>query len=183
MHPHLRLYLLGIVNARLGNLDQAVAYADQSEQLDGPAHVTDLMRDLAYGIRAQVYWRRGDREAAFEQFEQIQMKSPQHVRIWSPFLKQSHERFLRAELLHEMGRDEEALGWTSSFGDLTGVEFVYRAPIFLRRAEYYDRTGQTAKAAENYAAFIEIWKDCDEQLRPFVDKAESRLSALTAEKS
>jgi len=181
MHPHLRLYLLGIVDARLGNLDRAVEYAEQIEQMGGPTQVTDLMRDLAHGIRARVYWAQGNDEKALEQFEHIQMKSPTNVRIWSPFLKQSHERYLRAELLHEMGRDEEALGWTNSIGDLNGIEFVYRAPIHLRRAEYYDRTGQPAKAAENYAAFIEIWKDCDEELRPFVNEAESRLSALTVE--
>jgi tetratricopeptide (TPR) repeat protein len=182
MHPHLRAYLLGIVSARLGDHDRALACTQEMEKLSGPSQVTDLMRDMACGIRAQVHWNQGDNAAALAEFEKMKMPFSTDFRLWSPFFQQWHERYMRAELLHEMGRDEEALGWTSSFPDINGIGFLYRAPIHLRRAEYYERTGRTAEAAENYAAFIEIWKDCDEELRPIVDEARSRLNALAAEK-
>jgi len=79
-----------------------------------------------------------------------------------------------------MGRDEEALGWTSSFGIGWNFDMTYWAPVCLHRAEYYENLGQTAKAAENYAEFIEFWKDCDEELRPLVDDARQKLITLTS---
>jgi hypothetical protein len=59
------------------------------------------------------------------------------------------------------------------------LDFIYRARLHLRRAEYYERLDQPARAAEHYAKFIDIWKDCDEELRPQVEEARARLAALT----
>ena len=79
-----------------------------------------------------------------------------------------------------MGRDEEAFGWTSSFGIGWNFDMTYRAPVCLRWAQYYENLGQTAMAAEKYAEFIDFWKDCDVELRPLVDDARQKLNVLTA---
>jgi tetratricopeptide (TPR) repeat protein len=179
MHRHLRTYLLGLLSVRLGDLDKALEHAAELERMNGPPHVVDLMQDLTHGIRAQVAWRQGDPKKALIQFEQTQLKSPARYWLYSPFYKELCERYLRAELLHDLGRDEEALGWTSSFGGGWGVDFVYRAPLHLRRAEYSEKIGQPLDAAEHYTKFIELWKDCDEELRPLVRDAQENLRNLS----
>jgi hypothetical protein len=43
-------------------------------------------------------------------------------------------------------------------------------------AQIYERRGDRAKAAEHYGQFIELWKDCDPELRPLVESARQRLA-------
>jgi len=50
----------------------------------------------------------------------------------------------------------------------------------LKQAEIYERRGDRAKAAQHYASFIALWKDCDPELRPVVAEAERRLGRLRA---
>ena len=49
------------------------------------------------------------------------------------------------------------------------------APSSLRRAQIYAQLGRQEEAAEHYSRFIELWKDCDEELRPLVIEAEAKL--------
>jgi tetratricopeptide (TPR) repeat protein len=182
LHPHLRVYLLSLVNIRLGYYKEALDYVMELERMEGPPHVTGLIKGLARGLRAQLAWKEGDLERALEQFGKAQIRAPARYRLYSQFYKQQHERFLKAELLHEMGRHEEALGWTSTFGVGWNFSFIYRAVLHLRQAEYYEGLGQHDEAIEHYSKFVEIWKDCDEELRPMVDEAERKLEALTVSK-
>ena len=55
---------------------------------------------------------------------------------------------------------------------------IYRAVIHLRQAEHYERLGKNDEAIEQYSKFAEIWKDCDEELRPMVDEARKKIESL-----
>jgi tRNA A-37 threonylcarbamoyl transferase component Bud32/tetratricopeptide (TPR) repeat protein len=180
MHAHLRIYLLGLLSARLGEDARALGHADELERMTGSSYVTDLIHDLACGLRAQVAWKQGKPTVALEECERTRLKSPDRYWLYSPFYKELLERSLRAELLHELGCDEEALRWISSFGVGWGIDFVFSAPLSLRRASYYERAGQPEKAAEHYAKFVDFWQDCDEELRPQVADAKAKLDKLTA---
>jgi len=180
IHPHLRVYLLGLLSTRLGELERALEYAADMERLSGPPHVTGLMQDFAQGLRADVAWQQGDAQQALAEIQKIKIKSPANYRVWSPFFKESHERYLRAELLHELGRDEEAIAWTSSFGHIFGFEFVYLAPLHYRRGQYFEKLGQLDQAAKHYALFVKFWEDCDAELRPLVEDARRKLDILAA---
>ena len=58
--------------------------------------------------------------------------------VWySPYYSRPLGRFIRAEALRQLGRDEEALGWYGTLGEKYGTEFVYLAPALLRQAEIY----------------------------------------------
>jgi tetratricopeptide (TPR) repeat protein len=181
LHPHLRVYLLGLVNIRLGDYEEALEYVRKLEKMEGPTHVIGLILGLAHGLRAQLAWKEGNLDRALEQFEQAEIRSPARYRLYSQFYKQQHERYLRAELLHEMGRHEEALGWTSTFGVGWNFSFIYRAVLHSRQAEYYEGLGQYDEAMEHYSKFVEIWKDCDEELRPMVDEAKKKLENMRTE--
>ncbi|MBN1269586.1 MAG: hypothetical protein JXB04_08365 [Kiritimatiellae bacterium] len=148
------------------------------DRMEGPERAEGLKRDYASGLRAQVHREKGELVEALEQFERTTWDSAHLDRFFSPFFKMGLERFVRAEVLHEMGRHEEALGWTSSFNLGWNMLFVYRAPIHLRQAEYHESLGHTDEAIEHYSRFVDCWKDCDEGLRPLVEEARSRLEDL-----
>jgi len=55
-----------------------------------------------------------------------------------------------------------------------------RVPAIRERlGQLYEAMGNTAKAIENYRAFIELWKNADPELQPRVADAKRRLSRLT----
>jgi len=55
-----------------------------------------------------------------------------------------------------------------------------RLPAIRERlAQLYEALGQPEKAAEQYRAFIELWKDADQELQPRVSDARQRLAKLT----
>jgi hypothetical protein len=54
-----------------------------------------------------------------------------------------------------------------------------RAPARLLSAQIYERLGAADSAAVQYKRFIDLWKDCDPELRPWVEAARRALEALT----
>jgi tetratricopeptide (TPR) repeat protein len=94
------------------------------------------------------------------------------------FVAEAYDRYFRAELLADEGREDEALGWFGSIAERAAYELVYLAPAHLRRAEIYDRRGNRDAAVEHYRKFIDLWREADPELQPAVNKARGRLAAL-----
>jgi tetratricopeptide (TPR) repeat protein len=171
LHRHLRLYLLGRLDARMGEYDAALRRAAELEQLSAPDDAGSLSVDLAQAVRAHVFDAQGRLDDALRALE----APPRTV----PFLRknewvftQPHERYLRAEILNRLGRYADALAWYQS------VHSVLAGPSSLRQAEMHERLGQRQQAAEQYRRFIDLWRDCDEELRPLVEGAERALHRL-----
>jgi tetratricopeptide (TPR) repeat protein len=92
--------------------------------------------------------------------------------------------------LPELARVYEQLGQTDSavtiYERYVTMPDLWRHEIdpgelqgaFLRLGELYERLGEREKASEYYSRFIELWKDCDPELRPRVADARRRLAAL-----
>ncbi len=182
MYPLLRTYLLGVVSARLGDDDRAIAYADELEAPQTMEHARSLPSDLARSIHAQVALNQGRPAEALELLELAEMDAlggQFMYTLGTSFFMQNHERFLRAELLNQLGRDQEALGWYSSFELGRYRTAIYRGPTHLRRAEIYERLGDREKALEHYAHFVELWKDADPELQPRVEAARRATEALS----
>jgi tetratricopeptide (TPR) repeat protein len=55
------------------------------------------------------------------------------------------------------------------------------AGVYKRLGELYEARGDREKAAQYYSRFIELWKDCDPELRPEVVEAQRRLASLGRE--
>ncbi len=177
-HRHLRLYLLGLLSARLGQGDAAIRYAGELGRLEGPANVTGLARDLVHGIRAQVALARGSPDEALEALEGASLQTWYQRAVSSLFYSQALERYTRAELLAAAGREREAMTWFSSFAAGSVRHLFYLAPSHLRRGAIYERLGQVERAKEHYRRVVELWSDADTELRPLVAQAEARLQAL-----
>jgi tetratricopeptide (TPR) repeat protein len=139
-----------------------------------------LARYSALVLRAQVAYLEGDAAEALRLLEPVQPGGSWPMSPESLFRSQAHERYLRAQALEALGRDEEALGWYASLGWIT-AEIFYVAPALLRSAEIYERLGDTEQAATYYRRFITRWGDCDPELRPLVDGAEQALARLVGD--
>jgi len=174
----LRRYLLGLLDCSLGEPDEADAHAAELESATGRAAATHVAEALASSVRAELARKSGDARHALRLLEE--MPTPSLVgAINSPFLARSRERFVRAELLRELGREEEALRWYGSLHEhYGGHECVYHAPAHLRRAEIHEWRDELEEATLHYRLALALWRDCDPPLRPVVAGTERHLAAL-----
>ena len=183
LREHLRLYLLGLLHARLGHDAQAFRSAAALDSLPTPLDARATTHALAQTIRADVAWRNGRTEEALDLLAPVRGDVPLEL-VSVPFYSnvraysQEHARYLRAELLYRLGRDADALRWFDASLQGSPLELVYLAPLHLRRGQIYERLGESAKAAEHYRRFVALWKDCDPELRGQVEDAASRLARL-----
>ncbi|MCI0693454.1 CHAT domain-containing protein [candidate division KSB1 bacterium] len=178
LHPHLRLYLLGLLNVRFGQSEAVIQYANTLEQLGGPPTVITLAGDLAQSLHAQVARLLEQPADALALLEMNKMESSYELAVDSPFYSQAYERYMRAMLLHELGRFEEALAWYDSFGEISIYDLIYLAPSHLQRGEIYETMGEREQAIQHYTRFIKLWQNCDPELKPMLTNAKARLAQL-----
>ncbi|UCC73648.1 MAG: hypothetical protein JSV86_03530 [Gemmatimonadota bacterium] len=179
LRPHMRTYLLAILAARLGDRAAALAHARTLER--HARQVGDslfLIQDLTLEVEAAAALAAGDSVGALRTLERAQYRAlPGRGGVFgSSFWTRFYGRYLRAELLYSVGRDQEALGWFRSFGWFWGTEYIYHAPAHLRRAQLHERLGNRDQAMEHYRRFAELWNDCDPRLRPTVERVRVRLA-------
>ena len=177
---HLRLYLLGLLSARLGADVDALRYAGEMERMPAPPELRALVRDLGRTIRADLAAARGRTEEALVLLDPVKGEVPFEL-IRLPYFSQEHARYLRSLLLHQAGRDAEALRLAEVAFTGTPNELQYLAPMHLLRATIHQRLSQRAAAAEQYSRFLKLWGTCDPALRPVVEGAKVELAGLTAE--
>ena len=102
----------------------------------------------------------------------------------------SHEElYLLAKCYAATGQSDQALGTLENLRRFYGTLFSFvwtRAQVDARSyylaGTIYEATGDTKKAAQNYQAFLNLWKDADRDI-PELRDAEQRLSALRARAS
>jgi DNA-binding SARP family transcriptional activator/TolB-like protein len=174
VHPLVQWYLLGLLAARLGEDSVALSYAAGLDRLVGQSGSGSLAQDYAQTVRAEVAWQRGDASQAIRELEQARFET---FYLWyaEPLYSHSYARFLRAEALKSVGRYEEALRWYETASGPAFPDLIHLAPSHFRRAQIYEALGQLETAAEHYARFVELWKDCDPELQPLVAEAEQHL--------
>lgn len=161
IHPHLRLYLLGLLHVRLGDLDRARAYAGELLSLDDPAGLGPLAGTLAAGVRARIAWAAGDLGDALRQLEASRSDVWFQRTVASPFYGQIFERFMRAELLQALGRDAEAASWYRSLVERSPFELPYRPVVQARLHDIALRDGDVDAAGTHQARFRELMMRAD----------------------
>jgi tetratricopeptide (TPR) repeat protein len=178
LYPHQRLYLLGLLGARLGDHGAILLRAAALAAAPAPPDVTLLVAEMVAGLRARVDWAEGRRDQALEALLKARRPVRFDLVFPSPLHSQADERFTLAGWLEERGRPEEALPWYSSFLRGSAHDLVYAAPAHLRRAAIHERRGETALAVEQFGRFAAAWRDCDPELAPLRAEAEDGLERL-----
>lgn len=168
-------YVAGLASARTGDNAGRAASLAQLAKLRDPL---SLSRGFASSIRAEQLRLAGHPAAALRELERGALETP-FVESWSSGLvSQPYERYTRAELLHQLGRDDEALRWFGTFGENSPYDLVYLAPALYRQGQMYEARGQNAQAARRYSRFLRLWSDADPELQPLVSDARTRLARL-----
>jgi tetratricopeptide (TPR) repeat protein len=170
----------------------SVALGDSATLLRNAATLGTLRPSSGFGhptvylgtsLRAHMHRRAGRRTEALEMLEQAPRPDWFGDLVAMPAYTRHHERYARAELLLEMGRLREALAWYSTFAEHSVYDLPYLAPSHFRRAEIHERLGERAQAITHYERFVELWRDCDPELRPRVSDGERRLATLREARS
>jgi DNA-binding SARP family transcriptional activator len=125
LHAHIRLYLLALLEARLADAAAAGAHAAALEQLAPAPGAEGLSEHLARGARARVLWLEGRIGEALATLEGGRSEAWFLLTEASPFYAQAFERYMRAELLDALGRDDEARGWRESIAERSPYEIIY----------------------------------------------------------
>jgi tetratricopeptide (TPR) repeat protein len=178
-----RLFYLGLLNARLGEADEAEAIAAElegsrsafSERM--PRLSVTYFSNMALTVQAQVAVSQGRHELALYLLEQVKP-----VEGWTQIdnsLYDRLERWLRAEVLYSLARYEEALPWYEAFA-MSTWEQEYGVPARFRMGEIHEQLGDPQMAARHYRHFLKRWEECDPELQPWVDQARRALERLTA---
>ena len=182
LQPHMRLYLLGLLDARTGAYDDALRHAAAIERLAVAPGAEPVTRTLVRGVRATVARQRGDATAVLATLGPTNdVIPPIYAAEFRP--AEVHARWLRAEALFTLRRDEEALHWyalalEAPVANGAMLELVLAAPTHLAQAEIYERRGDRMKAEEHYRRFQAMWRDADPLARALVQRADTRAAAL-----
>jgi len=172
-----RLYLLGRLALRLDHAEQlersrAGLQSVAASDADGPlaGFVADLQAELeAYAAQA-----RGDPTAALEHLLDASYWRQTHpwLAISSPTyltgrIADRESMYLRAELLHEMGRDQDAAAWYA-----TAAEGAWlRGPALLALSAIRRDQGQAESADALRARVERLWAGAGEEARGYLARA------------
>ncbi|HET8650479.1 MAG TPA: BTAD domain-containing putative transcriptional regulator [Gemmatimonadales bacterium] len=175
LHPLLREYLLALLDARLGRIEAADARARALSEMAVPPEGETLRWNLARGAAAAAQRAAGRSAEALEQLVQVRDERWFQLTVGSPFHAQAHERFLRAELLAELGQVEEALGWYASLAERSPYELAFRAPSDLRQAELLLQKGERTAARRHLALAAAAWHEAALPLRGEIERVSVAL--------
>ena len=133
LHPALRAYLLGLLSLKAGDLTSANACSRALGELED-AH-GGLVPSLSVELRAAIARAEGRSTEALGMLERVRPELWFQLTVASPFFSLASQRYLRAELLRDAGRLEEAAGWYASIAERSPYELIYAGPARLRLAE------------------------------------------------
>jgi len=134
LHDVFRAYLLGLVSAHLGDVDATERYAAQLAATAAQPTDGSLPQDLALGVRAELLRIQGQSEEALVLLEQGKLATWYAQTANSTLFSEVRERFVRAELLAELGRVDEARNWYETIGQLSVFDLPYRIEAEKRLA-------------------------------------------------
>jgi tetratricopeptide (TPR) repeat protein len=123
LHPALRLWLLGLLDLRLGNVSSARGCAVQLGAL--APDETGLVRGMKAELEAGAARLDGRPADALALLDASRPRLWFQLTVASPFFTLASRRWLRAELLRELGREEEAHGWYHSMAERSPYELVF----------------------------------------------------------
>ena len=193
--PVLKLFAEGLIDWRLGNRALLLTTIAALESADsvvtrGLWYSTDSTAErklsVSFGrtLAALQSWTDGDAPSALESLHSARFET-RPTSISNPWLRQAVTRFLLGEVLRSEGRHEEALRWYRSVwgGDWNSATIRLAAPSIYGVAMCHDQLGHVDEAVDYYSRFIDLWKDADERLQPWVQEARESLDRLLEEQA
>ena len=178
LYPAIRLYLLGVTRARLAQFEQAVRASERLLQLGGNVEAVRISEALSLSIDANIALARGDSIGALRILESQAPIGHYEIAMFSAVAGLTADRFLRAILLEDAGRLQEAAEAYQSFEDFNLHDRPFAAPSYLRLGRLAEREGRFSEARAHYERFLYLWSDPDPEFQSLVDEAREALLRL-----
>ncbi len=178
-----RQYLLGLLSFRMdavSDLDDRIGRLDQMEYSgDAP----NLALHFKAGLAALRERKNDNLTSALALLDEAHV--PLHWNMGNtPVLEESFNRWVKAEILRDLGHLEQAL---TQYESLVGVNnflgLFYLGPSYLRRGEIYEELDEADKAIDFYSRLIDLWEDGDDVVQPFVVQARDGLERVLDRKA
>ncbi len=163
-----------------GDIEGAIAEAETIDlQIDsirasGDSLGAMIAEGLALGVRGLVAADRGDHNGAISMLRRSIPLTSGYDNLQEIVMAQL---WVMAGSLAELGEEEEALRILEGFN----IWFAWDAPAAFARAQIYERRGEREKAIQSYSRVVELWRDCDPELRPTWEAAQRALQRLVSE--
>ena len=174
------LYLRGLLAAKAhdtADLDRQIEDLSKVEA----AGTGSTVADLVLALRAHRAALAGRDDEALALLGKMQLRIPYRMVGSLAYSSSRNTRTLRARLLASQGKYNEAqrLEGLADFYEFT-------EPVLLplrtwRRAQLLEKLGERSRAADEYALFASLWRECEPLLRPQVDEALARERALRSQ--
>jgi serine/threonine-protein kinase len=103
------------------------------------------------------------------------------LRQWPTIPRAYQEQLTYAQVLAAIGRDEEAATVLANVPDVGVAPGPAEVVWVLERARVNDRLGRRESAVRDYAYVVDVWRNADPLLQPFVEEARSALARLVGE--
>jgi tetratricopeptide (TPR) repeat protein len=188
-----RPYLeLALMYATAGRPQQARGLLTRYEREVDPTfrHIDDPRRQWIWGQVALAEGRYADAVVAFQAY----VPTPRHcLACGQAALAQAYDR---------MGNSDSAIAVYERYVTTPSVfrlfdqgtgpgpgagpfsnDATQLAPSYKRLGELYDERRDPAKARDYYTRFVEVWNDCDPELKPAVNAVRQRLRQLAGDGS
>ncbi|MES2176401.1 MAG: BTAD domain-containing putative transcriptional regulator [Gemmatimonadota bacterium] len=144
-----------------------------------PATLAALCTDLGRGVAAESRRRAGRPADALRELEHMEMRVPYQLAGRSAYFARTRERYLRAMLLEQAGRLDEAYQWYSAATSVGRLDYLYLAPSHLARGRIRERQGNRAAAKSHFQRALELWKTPDGELASLRVEAMDGLRRVT----
>ena len=173
LHPYIRLYRLGLLDARLGDRASALREAQSLERAadSSKALKAGALRAFAWSIRSHVAGEEGRPADALAELDRADWQM-----VESLFEAEALDRFYRAELLTALGRDAEAANWYRTIAERATYELVYVAPARWRLGQGYERAGDRARARDAFRGATSLWRTVDAPFQAVAADARRRAA-------
>lgn len=171
--PALRAHLAGLLALRAGDFRQAERFAGELRTMPsvGP---TSIAADLARSLQARLLLSKGRKAEAIKELERMELRTA--FPYWFAQVPLLMDHLLRARLLQEQGRSLEALPLYDAH-ELNAWDGPRIPWLHLGRARALE-TVDRARAIEEYAFVIELWKQADQEFASLLSEIKGRLLAL-----
>lgn len=146
--------ILALRSGRTARVDSLMA--STMESTDGPR------RMAGYLLQAESALARGRPAEGLAYLDEARSRWNALAGLGTfPFVSHEYERFLRARLLEEAGRPEDALAWYSTMAVPVSHSLHFAAPAHQARARILAALGRHAEAEEARARVAHLLKDAE----------------------
>jgi DNA-binding SARP family transcriptional activator/tetratricopeptide (TPR) repeat protein/TolB-like protein len=172
VHGIAQRYLAAMLDVRLGREAEAERVA---ATMCAEGESAAFCSGLAASIRSSIAAHAGDHARALRLLESAQTPVWYQDSISTPLRARVHDRYSRGELLCELGRNDEALGWYRALGESSPYELPFIGAAAVRQGEILALRGDSVSARQQFARAAALWKHADRGLSEIRDRARAAM--------